>query len=132
MGTTVLVADDDAGFRAFVAELLADEGYAVMQASDGASTLERLRQWPTGLVVLLDLHMPRLSGFAVLRAVEAEAPLSARHAFIILSSAASSELPPDFLPLVARHNMPVFTKPCDLSALLAAVAVAATRVSSPA
>ena len=37
MPTTVLVADDDAAWRAFVAELLTDEGYAVVQAPDGAA-----------------------------------------------------------------------------------------------
>jgi CheY-like chemotaxis protein len=58
-GTTVLVADDDAGFGAVLAGLLADEGYAVVQASSGTSALEQLRQSPSGLVVLLDLHMPR-------------------------------------------------------------------------
>jgi CheY-like chemotaxis protein len=132
MGTTVLVADDDAGLRAVLAELLTDAGYRVVQAADGAAALEHLRQSPVGLVVLLDLHMPRVSGFAVLRAVDADAPLSRRHAYIVLSSAKSSELPLDFLPLVERHDIPVFTKPCDLSALLAAVAAAAKLVNPPA
>jgi CheY-like chemotaxis protein len=129
MPTTVLVADDDAAWRAFVAELLTDEGYAVVQAPDGAAALEHLRQSPTGLVALLDLHMPQMSGFDVLRVVDADAALRQRHAYLVLSSAASSGLPADFLPLVARHSIPVFTKPCDLGALLAAADAAATQVS---
>jgi CheY-like chemotaxis protein len=129
MGTTVLVADDDVGVRDFLAVLLAEEGYAVVQAADGAAALEHLRQSPTGLVVLLDLHMPRVSGFDVLRAVDADAALSRRHAYLVLSSAQRSELPPDFLPLVARHDMPLLAKPCDLVTLLTAVADAAARLA---
>ena len=129
MATTVLVADDDAEVRAFLAALLAEEGYAVVQAADGASALEHLRQHPMGLVVLLDLHMPNVSGFDVLHAVDADAALSRRHAYIVLSSARRGELPPDFLPLVARHDIPIYAKPCDLVTLVSAVAVAAERLA---
>jgi CheY-like chemotaxis protein len=125
MATTVLVADDDAEVRAFLAALLAEEGYVVVQAADGASALERLRQHPTGLVVLLDLHMPIVSGFDVLHAVDADAALSRRHAYVVLSSAQTSELSVDLLQLLERRDIPLIAKPCDLDALVTAVGAAA-------
>jgi CheY-like chemotaxis protein len=128
MAPAVLVVDDDAGLRAFLASALEDEGYTVLQASDGQPALDRLRQHPAGLVVLLDLHMPVVSGFAVLRAVEAEASLSTRHAYLVLSSAQTDELPPDFLRLLERRHIPLVAKPFILADVLAAVATAADRL----
>jgi CheY-like chemotaxis protein len=132
MAPAVLVVDDDAGLRLFLASALEDEGYTVLQAPDGQPALDRLRQHPAGLVVLLDLQMPVVSGFAVLRAVEAEASLSTRHAYIVLSSAQTDELPPDFLRLLERRHIPLFAKPFILADLLAAVATAAERLEGDA
>ncbi len=60
----VLVIDDDAGIRAALTDILADEGYAVDSAADGQAALELLRKQlnPPGLV-LLDLMMPRMNGW---------------------------------------------------------------------
>jgi CheY-like chemotaxis protein len=132
MPTDVLVVDDDANLRTFLAGLLEAEGYTVLQASDGRPALDRLRHHPTELVVLLDLHMPMMSGIEVLRVVEAEVPLSTRHAYLVLSSAQSDELPPDFLLLLERHHIPLFAKPCPLDELVAAVAAAAERLEGSA
>jgi DNA-binding NarL/FixJ family response regulator len=65
MRTSVLVVDDHDGFRESASALLEAEGFAVVgTASDGATALaaaERLR--PD--VVLLDVQLPDLDGFAV-------------------------------------------------------------------
>ena len=65
MRTTVLIVDDHADFRDSASALLESEGFAVVGAvADGASALaavERLR--PD--VVLLDVQLPDLDGFAV-------------------------------------------------------------------
>jgi CheY-like chemotaxis protein/signal transduction histidine kinase len=66
----VLVVDDDAAHRALVARAVARSGWTVTEAADGA---EALRALESGLpdVLLLDLFMPVVDGFAVVEAVRA-------------------------------------------------------------
>jgi CheY-like chemotaxis protein len=66
---TVLVADDDEGQRSLAEGLLRRAGYNVLGAGDGIEALQMIRDNHPDLVVL-DLLMPRLSGFDVLRAME--------------------------------------------------------------
>jgi CheY-like chemotaxis protein len=61
----VLVVDDDPAIRAFVAELLADEGYEVRAATNGRDALAVLASWHPD-VILLDLMMPEMDGWAFL------------------------------------------------------------------
>jgi len=69
----ILVADDEQGLRAFVAEALEDEGHAVAQAADGAAAAQLLAKESFDLL-LTDLKMPRLDGLQLLRQVRAEQP----------------------------------------------------------
>jgi signal transduction histidine kinase/DNA-binding response OmpR family regulator len=61
----LLIVDDEPALRTSLAELLQEEGFAVETAEDGLAALERLGAGPPD-VLLLDLMMPRLDGFAVL------------------------------------------------------------------
>lgn len=65
MATTVLIVDDHPSFRATARMLLEAEGYTVVgEAPDGTSALaEAGRLAPE--VVLLDINLPDLDGFAV-------------------------------------------------------------------
>lgn len=127
MGTAVLVVDDDEGVRESLRWILEDEGYTVFEAPDGKPALDRLREHPQGMVVLLDLNMPGMDGFDVMKAVVDHAPLAARHAFIVMT-ANGRTLPLAFAQQLTRLNTPVLAKPFDLDKLLAAVAEAAARV----
>ena len=69
----VLVADDNADMRAYIAALLSDE-YRVETAPDGAVALERARARLPDLV-LTDVMMPHLDGFGLLRALREDALL---------------------------------------------------------
>lgn len=62
----VLIVDDDPATRALFRRLLAREGWAVREAADGARALALIGEHPPGLVVL-DLMMPNIDGFEVLR-----------------------------------------------------------------
>ncbi len=63
---TVLVAEDDADIRLMMKTLLGVKGYRVLEASDGQETLDvALAARPD--VILMDLQLPRLNGFAVAR-----------------------------------------------------------------
>jgi CheY-like chemotaxis protein len=59
----VLVVDDDAEIRQLLRRMLEPEGYMVVEAENGRVALERLRETPPS-VVLLDLMMPEMDGFA--------------------------------------------------------------------
>jgi CheY-like chemotaxis protein len=65
-GRRALVIDDDAAIRLLVSRVLEREGFAVEVARDGAEGIERLSECDYAVVVL-DLLMPRLDGFAVVK-----------------------------------------------------------------
>lgn len=66
MPTRILVIEDDAFSRELVRYLLAQRGYAVLEAADGGTGLElALSAHPD--LVLCDLQMPVLNGFEVVQ-----------------------------------------------------------------
>ena len=60
----ILVAEDDRVLQDLVAELLVEAGYDVTTASDGDEALKIVREQSPDLV-LLDVMMPRMDGYAV-------------------------------------------------------------------
>ena len=67
----VLIAEDDAITRRTVRQLLENEGYSCAEADDGDEALEIARQSRPRLV-LLDVMMPGMDGFAVARLLRAD------------------------------------------------------------
>lgn len=69
--TRVLVVDDDPEIRKMLAEYLADHGYAVALAANGAAMrAEIARAVPA--VVLLDIGLPGMDGYELARALKAD------------------------------------------------------------
>ena len=67
----ILLVEDDPGLREGLADALEGEGYEVLRAPDGVVGLEKgLRDDPD--LVLLDLMLPRLDGFEVLKRLRAD------------------------------------------------------------
>ena len=66
--TTVLVAEDDEDLRLLMLTLLRLKGYKTAEARDGQETLDVARGVRPD-VILMDLQLPRLNGFAVARFV---------------------------------------------------------------
>lgn len=62
----LLIADDDAGCRASLAEFFEIEGFRVLRARDGSEAIEVIHQKPVDFSVL-DLNMPGLTGIEVIR-----------------------------------------------------------------
>ena len=62
MSTQILVVDDDPAIRTVVAEVLADEGYAIRTASNGEEALRTIDE-ATPALVLLDMRMPVMDGW---------------------------------------------------------------------
>jgi PAS domain S-box-containing protein len=70
----VLLADDNADMRQYIARLLAQAGHEVITAADGLSALKLARQRKPDLI-LTDVMMPALDGFALLREVRTDSQL---------------------------------------------------------
>ncbi len=73
--TSVLVVDDESDIREAVAEVLADEGYVVHGAGDGAEALRKARAVHPN-IVLLDLMMPGMNGWEFRAAQKGDPELS--------------------------------------------------------
>lgn len=70
----ILIADDDDDMRALMATTLRNDGYSVVEASDGAQLLELLRDALEDArrrpdILVTDIKMPHLSGLGVLQAL---------------------------------------------------------------
>jgi len=67
----VLVVDDDALFRAYARSVLEECGYRVVDAEDGVAALAAVRA-ARPAAIILDVNMPRLSGYEVCRSLREE------------------------------------------------------------
>ncbi|MBN1873604.1 MAG: response regulator [Anaerolineae bacterium] len=72
----ILVVDDEANIRELLNQVLTDSGYGVLQAPDGVTALEIARRERPDLIIM-DLMMPRLSGFDVISALRGDTDTSA-------------------------------------------------------
>src|SRR3712207_6768027 len=68
-GPLVLIVDDDPGMRGFVRASLEYEGYEVREAGSADEGLAVLDEEPPDLI-LLDVMMPRVDGWEMLRRVQ--------------------------------------------------------------
>jgi DNA-binding response OmpR family regulator len=62
----ILVVEDDDAIRHVVSDALLDAGFAVATATDGNDALDQLGQHPAD-AMLLDLTMPSMDGWSLLR-----------------------------------------------------------------
>jgi two-component system response regulator FlrC len=69
----ILVADDEQGVRAFLADALLAAGHQVAEAEDGEAAWLRIAAEPFDLLVT-DLQMPRMDGMELLRRARRERP----------------------------------------------------------
>jgi DNA-binding response OmpR family regulator len=70
-GAWILVVDDSATIRAVLGKMLNQDGHVVLKAADGESALEIAQREQPDLI-FLDIVMPGMNGFAVLRALRRE------------------------------------------------------------
>ncbi len=119
-----LVVDDDEPIRALLVNLVEHLDFAVDSARDGAEAIERLAgDGDVGYdVVLLDLMMPRVDGWAVLDHLSLADPGRLRHTIV------ASAVP--LCEIAKRMNVGVFTvhpKPFDITQLIADIRAAAVN-----
>ncbi len=68
---TLLIADDEPDLRLLLQTTLEDPAYRILEASDGESALQLIRQEQPD-VVILDRMMPKMSGLEVAQAILAD------------------------------------------------------------
>ena len=66
---SILITDDDRGFRETLRTVFEPRGYRTLLAGDGEEALQIVRSEEVHLL-LLDMHMPKLTGLDVLRLVK--------------------------------------------------------------
>ena len=112
-GRPILVVDDDATIREALATLLTMEGYRVDAAANGAEALQAVeRELPA--LVILDMHMPMVDGWAFAEAARAEGfdpPI-----LVVTATATSAERAAQEISAAG-----FMAKPFDIAELLEAV-----------
>lgn len=117
--TTILIVDDDLQLLQLVALNLELEGYAVLLAGDGQQAIKQIETHAPDLV-LLDVMMPRMSGFAVCHRVREFSTVP----IIIITAQGRSQDKVRGLNLGADDYL---TKPLNMDELLARVHAALRR-----
>ena len=74
MKQTILIAEDEADIRNILRLYLESEHYGVLEAADGESAVAAVRSGSPDLVIL-DIMMPKLDGFAVVRAIRQQSDI---------------------------------------------------------
>jgi two-component system chemotaxis response regulator CheY len=110
MSKTILICDDDAGLRRFLARLLSPR-YGIVEARDGRKALRSIAERCPD-PVLLDMTMPELSGLQALGAYRGSHPFLPT---VVLTGEHELDLARRALSLGARAYI---TKPFDAGALL--------------
>jgi len=120
----VLVVEDDPVIRANVLELLSEEGFEPISAQDGADGLALAKARVPDLVIC-DIALPKLDGYAVLRAIRDD-PALASTPFIFLTAKAERADVRAGMNLGADDYL---TKPFTARDLLDAVRIRMRRIS---
>ena len=105
--------------RAIAVEMLEDAGFEVFQAADGEEALALLRQHPAIAILISDIKMPRMDGYALVQAGLALKP----ELKILLMTGYAEDPPPG---LLRAGHVEILRKPFDLD-YLCQLAVAITR-----
>ncbi|MCG7508989.1 response regulator [Mesorhizobium retamae] len=122
--STVLVVDDETELLEIIALALEDAGYRCLTASRAADALTTLRREPAIDVIVSDVRMPDMDGFALLRSIRQQFKDRAWLQLLFISAHASI----DTIITALRFNAVDFLrKPVRGSQLLDAVAQAANR-----
>ena len=110
MSCVVLLVDDDDALREVTAETIENAGYRVVQAADGREALDKMRDL-SPCIVLLDLMMPVMDGWAVVSAMDDDPDLAQVPVCVV--SAQDRLAPP--------RNVCVLKKPVKVDSLLTTV-----------
>ncbi|PNV36023.1 histidine kinase [Streptomyces sp. DH-12] len=116
-GRTVLVVDDDARNLFALSGILELHGFRVLHAEDGRKGIERLVENPDVALVLMDVMMPELDGYAA----TAEIRTMPQYADLPIIAVTAKAMPGDREKSLASGASDYVTKPVDSRELIACV-----------
>jgi len=119
MNTTVHVIDDDDKSRKLLRDVLEHAGYTVVSAASGTEALTQLQAHAPALV-LLDIQLPGLSGYEVLRWLRAQPGGATVPVFAVTASV----MPAERSSMVAAGFTGYLPKPLSVRTLMQTVAAA--------
>jgi CheY-like chemotaxis protein len=111
----ILVAEDEAMLRVLAVEMLEDAGFKVFEAGDGVEALELLKANPQIRLLVSDIKMPRMDGYALVTAGLAFKP----ELKVLLMTGYAEDPPPQFLKV---RDIQILHKPFNLEKLCALAA----------
>ena len=75
-GAYILVVDDESRMRKLLKDFLSEKGYKILEAEDGEKAIEVFEENRNKIkLILLDVMMPKLDGWSVLRKIRQESNL---------------------------------------------------------
>lgn len=113
----ILLADDDQDILRVMSRKISQEGYSVIEASDGQMAWEKIQQEKPDIIIL-DLTMPHKDGLEVLKDLQAHPPSEMIPPVIIVSARGELEDYKKGYELDADHYL---TKPCNIKDILHAI-----------
>lgn len=116
----LLIVDDDPSIRGLLRVIAQRAGILADEATDGVHCLELLERRDYDLIVL-DLAMPRLNGFDVVRHLRNRRPRPAVFVLTALARSAFAELDAEVVHCILR-------KPFDVDLLMSLIVMTATGI----
>lgn len=117
----VLLIDDEVPFVESMAKILRKHGINIFCAFSGDDALEKLKQHHAIDVVVLDIRMPGMDGFQLLREIRTRHPLIE---IIVLTGHATFETA---IEVIKQGAFDYLMKPCHIEYLVSKINEAATR-----
>jgi CheY-like chemotaxis protein len=108
-GCQILIAEDEAMFRDAAVESLKAAGFEVFQASDGEEALALLKEHPHISLLISDVRMPYMDGYALV-----EAGLLLKPDLKVILMSGYTNIPPK---LMLERGIDTLRKPFDLNDL---------------
>jgi two-component system alkaline phosphatase synthesis response regulator PhoP len=112
----IIVVEDDRDISSFIAYNLSKEGFAVEQAFDGQSAMQKIKEEVFNIVIL-DIMLPGIDGFDICKEIKSDPRYS--RSFIVVVSAKGHEQDKLYAHLLGADCY--LTKPFNLASLLGAV-----------
>ncbi len=81
----ILIVEDDEKSRRLMKDVLEHQGYAVMETDQGEVGLDLIRKCHPQLV-LMDIHLPGISGLDVIREIRADAQIASTQVLAVTAS----------------------------------------------
>ena len=106
----ILIVDDESAVREILEDVLAEEGFVVYSAANGAQALEILAKCKLPSLILLDVMMPVMDGVEFLKELRASEKLKRIPVLVTSATGQKPQAVEGFLP-----------KPISLASLLEAV-----------